>query len=120
MKILYFGNPYIKEDSLAIKVAEKLIPLFPNLKFQYIKDTFQLMDLDFTDTLLLDVADNIQKVNIVDAKDIKSRALSSLHDFDLSFFLNMTGQKISIIVIPQDYDENTAFNDVREIITNIG
>ena len=57
MKIFYFGNPYIEEDSLAIKVVEEIKMDFKDVDFVYIKDTFQLMDIDFSNSLIIDVAD---------------------------------------------------------------
>jgi Ni,Fe-hydrogenase maturation factor len=116
MKIIYFGNPYIKEDSLAIKVVEKLKISLPNFEFLYIKDTFQLLDLEYKDCLLLDVAENIDQVKIVDVDKIKTRTLSSLHDFDLGFFLNLSAIKVKIIVIPLNYNLDKSVNEVEELL----
>jgi Ni,Fe-hydrogenase maturation factor len=116
MKIFYFGNPFIKEDSLAVKVAEKLKPIFKNVEFEYIKDTFQLLDTNFKDSLMIDVFDNIKEVSIISSNNIKSRGLSSTHDFDLGFFLKLTNQKANIIGIPKSYDETKALEEVKKII----
>ena len=116
-KVLYFGNPYIQEDNLVIKIIEKLDKI-PNIKFFYVKNVFQLVDMDFKNTVILDVADNIKKTILLGTKDIKKIKRTTAHDFDLGFFLRLTKQKVKIIAIPKEYDENKAIEEVTKLLEN--
>lgn len=115
-KLFYFGNPYIEEDNLAIKIIKRLKKEFNNIEFKHIENTFQLVDLDFENSLLLDVVQGLKEIKILDVKDIKNSSLQTAHDFDLGFFLNLTEKKVKIIGIPQFYEENLAFNKVKSIL----
>jgi Ni,Fe-hydrogenase maturation factor len=117
IKVFYFGNPHIDEDSLAIRVAEKLKKTLPDIEFINIKDTFELMDIDLTSSIILDVVHSLKEVSLLRSDDIKSSGASTTHDFDLGFFLKLTNQKAKIIGLPQQYDENRAAEKVRELIT---
>lgn len=116
LKVLYFGNPFIKEDSLAVNVAKKLKKEFPKIEFIHIESTFQLMDLNIGSSLLLDVADSIRRVSLINTSRLIDPMVSTTHDFDLGFFLNLTGKSTNIIAIPKGYSETDALNEVREII----
>ena len=118
IKLLYFGNPYIEKDNLAIKTAEKLKKEFPEINFLHVQDTFQLLDLDLSDAILLDVVQSIKEVSVINQNEITSGRISTTHDFDLGFFLKLTNKKIKIIGIPQFYDENLAFDKVKSILEN--
>ncbi|MBS3088454.1 hypothetical protein J4402_01605 [Candidatus Pacearchaeota archaeon] len=118
-KVLYFGNPYIKEDSLAIKVAEKLKKEFLGIEFLYVQDTFQLIDMDLSNSILLDVVQSIKDVSLINQDNIISSRISTTHDFDLGFFLKLTNKKVKIIGIPQFYDEEKAVDKVKAILQNL-
>lgn len=116
-KIFYFGNPYIKEDSLAIKVVDKIKRDFKEIEFVYVKDTFQLMDIDFTNSLLIDVSSSGKKVELIDSSKVVSTERTTTHDFDIGFYLKLTGKTAKIIVIPKNYDIDKACNEVKTLIT---
>jgi Ni,Fe-hydrogenase maturation factor len=116
--IYYFGNPYIGEDSLAIKVAEAIKSHFPKLEFKHISSTFELIDLDLSNALLLDVAD-VPKTLLVNTEKIIPPALSSTHDFDLGFFLKLENKNANIIVIPKNYNQEKAIEEVKEILNSL-
>ncbi len=115
-KVFYFGNPYIEEDNLAIRVAEKLKKEFPEINFLHIQDTFQLIDMDLSGSILLDVVQSIKDVCLISQNDITSSRISTTHDFDLGFFLKLTDKKVKIIGIPQFYDEEKAVNKIKSIL----
>lgn len=115
--IYYFGNPYIAEDNLAIKVAKSIEKYFPKIEFKHISSTFDLIDLDLSDSLLLDVAD-IPKVALIDSSKALPGGFSSAHDFDIGFVLTITQKPTKIIAIPKNYDRDKAIEEVREIISS--
>ncbi len=117
-KILYFGNPHIQEDNLAIKVCQELGKYlkFKNIIFEKIENTFQLIEQNLKNVIIVDVVKGLRKVQEVKVGDLKQDNISSLHDFDLSFFLKLLAKNIKIIGIPQNYDFQKAVNEVKEII----
>ena len=118
-RIYYFGNKYVKDDSLAINVAEKLMTEMKKIEFVYVKDTFQLIDLDLKDALILDVADSITKVTLMSSDNVKSRGISTTHDFDLGFFLKLNDKKADIVAIPVNYGKEKAVTEAKSIILSL-
>ncbi len=119
-KILVFGNPYLKGDNLAIRVAKKLkIKDFELVKCSNPDD---LLNHDLNTSIILDVAKGIEQVTLFDDIDsLEFSVIFSLHDFDLSYFLKLlkeTGklEKVNIIGIPQMYDEESAVAEVKKLV----
>jgi len=119
-KILVFGNPYLKEDNMAIRVARKLdIKNFFMVKCSNPDD---LLNHDLVTSVILDVAKGIEQVTLFDDVDsLEFSVIFSLHDFDLSYFLKLlkeTGklEKVNIIGIPQVYDEESAVAEVTKLV----
>ncbi len=115
-KVFYFGNPYIKEDSLAIKIAEKIKNDFPELDFKHIQNTFELIDEDLSNSLILDVANSVEKVTLLGTENLNYSSLSTTHDFDLGFFLKLTDRKANIIAIPLNSSIETSIAEVKKAI----
>ncbi len=98
-----FGNEYLEQDSFALAVAKK----FEN-KFQVVHCTSpeQLMNAK-GEIIILDVVKGAKNpVIITDVEQLKTRKLTSLHDFDVGFFLNLLrnagmAKKIKIIGLPE-------------------
>lgn len=119
-KILVFGNPYLEEDNLAVKVSKRL-----SLKESTIIHCTRPDDLlnhDLKNAVILDVAKGIDEITVFDDIDsLEFSVIFSLHDFDLSFFLKLlkeTGklERVRIIGIPHDYDEEKAVQEVKELV----
>jgi len=119
-KILVFGNPYLKEDNLAVKVGKKL-----NIKgFEVVlcSKPDELLNHDLNNSVILDVAKGIETVTLFDDVDsLEFSVIFSLHDFDLSYFLKLlkeTGklERVNIIGIPQMYDEERAAAEVLKLV----
>ena len=120
-KILVFGNPYLKEDNLALRVANRLkIKDFELVKCSNPDD---LLNHNLNTSIILDVAKGIEQVTLFDDIDsLEFSVIFSLHDFDLSYFLKLlkeTGklEKVNIIGIPDSYDEEKAVNEVKRLLT---
>lgn len=119
-KILVFGNPYLKEDNLAVKIGEQI-----NLKGFKIVNCSKPDDLlnhDINKSIILDVAKGIDQITLFDDIDsLEFSVIFSLHDFDLGYFLKLlkeTGklEKANIIGIPVGYDEEKAAKEVKHLI----
>lgn len=117
-KILYFGNPYLKEDNLAVLVCRKLKKEL-NIDFEEVKDTFQLIGKNQDNSIIIDVVQGIKKVQIIDSETLQRGNITSLHDFDLSFFLSLLKLKPRILGIPQNYNEEKAIEETRCLIPTL-
>lgn len=105
MKNIYvFGNPYLEQDNLGLEVAKWLPPQFQP---KYCKSPDDLLQATESELVILDVVRNIDKpILISKIEDLKTRKLTSLHDFDVGFFLHLMQQTglakhIKIIGVPQ-------------------
>ena len=116
MKVFYFGNPFLENDNLAVKVCRKLEQENKNIEFEHISDTFQLIDKNLNESVLVDVVHGIKKVEFVDSSSLKQGKISSLHDFDLGFFIKLKKASPRIIGIPPAYSEELALKEVRSLL----
>ncbi len=116
MKILYFGNKFLEQDNLAVKICERLKQEMQNIEFKEIKNTFQLIDEDLEDFILIDVVQDLKDVKWINVDDLKVDKISTIHDFDLGFFLKLKNKDVKILGIPQDGCFDRILNGVRKII----
>jgi len=119
-KILVFGNPYLKEDNLAVKVGKRL--KLKGFEIVYCSNPDDLLNHNLKNSFILDVAKGIKKVTLFDDIDsFEFSSIFSLHDFDLGYFLKLLKEagkleKVSIIGIPINYGEEKAVNEVKHLI----
>jgi Ni,Fe-hydrogenase maturation factor len=121
MKIVYvFGNLLVKEDSLPLKLIDKLRNEFPSLKFREF-DTVE--DLEIEGELnIIDTVKGIKKVELMENIDkIITNKIYSMHDFDLGYNLKLLKkmkmiEKIRIFGIPNKISETEAFEQLRKLI----
>ena len=118
MKTVYvFGNPYLEDDNLALKVAKKLSNI---VDFVPCKSPDDLLSVKEEELILLDVVRDIKEPIIIERiEQIKTRKIISLHDFDVGFFLTLmhnTGwaKKIKIIGLPQQGNPEEISEEVKE------
>ncbi len=104
MKIYVFGNPLLREDRTAIKIARKLAKKFPEIEF---KEFDVVEDLEEGNTLyLMDVVKGLEEVKIIENFDsIETKKIFSLHDYDLSYEIKLLKKigkikKVFLIGIP--------------------
>jgi Ni,Fe-hydrogenase maturation factor len=122
-KILIFGNPYLKDDNLAVKVGKKLGT--EGYKVVFCSSPDDLLNHNLDSSVILDVAKGIDKLTLFDDIDsLEFSVIFSLHDFDLSYFLKLlkaTGKlkKANIIGIPQGYSDKKAISELKELITRV-
>ncbi|MEM5872518.1 MAG: hypothetical protein QXD55_01520 [Candidatus Aenigmatarchaeota archaeon] len=124
MKTIYvFGNPLIKEDSLPLKLVEKLKKEFPNIVF---KEFDAVEDLDFENELnIIDAVQGIKKVELIEDLDkILTKKIYSLHDFDLGYNLKLLKKmkminKVRIFGVPMKINETKAFLELCNLIKKL-
>ena len=123
MKILVFGNPLLKQDSLPIKLLPKLKQLYPEIEFKEIDPTEDLENQGRRLTIL-DTIQDIDKVTIIESIDqLHTNKIYSMHDFDLALNLKLLKKlniidSVKIIGIPMNILENEALKDIKKIFTS--
>ncbi|MEM3606996.1 MAG: hypothetical protein QXK49_02055 [Candidatus Aenigmatarchaeota archaeon] len=121
MKTIYvFGNPLIKEDSLPLKLVDKLKKEFPNIVF---KEFDAVEDLDFENELnIIDAVQGIKKVELIEDLDkILTKKIYSMHDFDLGYNLKLLKKmkminKVRIFGVPLKINEKKALEQLCKIL----
>jgi len=122
-KILVFGNFYLKEDNLAVRIGKKLH--LKGFKVVHCSKPDELLNHDLGHSVILDVAKGIDAVTLFDDIDsLEFSVIFSLHDFDLGYFLKLlkeTGklEKTNIIGVPLGYDEKKAITQVKALIRGV-
>jgi Ni,Fe-hydrogenase maturation factor len=116
-KIFVFGNPLVKEDSIALLAAKELEKKFSNFEFEQIESLNDLPEIP-KELVILDCAEGIEKIEILhDLKKLRGEKKVSLHDFDLATELlllekigKLKGKKICVIAIPKKMPLKKAVN----------
>ncbi|MEM2918153.1 MAG: hypothetical protein QXY62_01455 [Candidatus Altiarchaeota archaeon] len=105
MKVFCFGNEFLREDSLAKKISSELkIPGVEFVNCNSVEEIFQYANKG--EILIMDVANVKKPLILQDIEKIESKRISTLHDFDLGFFLKLMKKlnnkfNVKIICIPK-------------------
>lgn len=116
-KIYVFGNPYLENDNFAHKVAGKL----KNIQVVPCRGPEELIG-EKEELLIIDVVNGINKPLVIKSiEQLKARKLTSLHDFDVGFFLHLLNKvgavkRIKIIGVPEKGDSKKIAKKVEEWI----
>lgn len=122
-KILVFGNPLIKEDSLALKVMEQLKIKVQDVEFEAVESLDEAEEMK--DLYIMDVASGLEKVEVLQDLDLLNvKHPISGHDFDLAMELKMRKKvgrigKVVIVAIPSGYKIGKAVEEVEKLIPKI-
>lgn len=124
MKTIYvFGNPWVREDSLPLKLIDKLKNKFPSLQFKEF-DTVEDLEID-KELNIIDTVKGIKKVELIEDIDkIITGKIYSLHDFDLGYNLKLLKKmkiidKVRVFGIPIKMNEKKAFLELCKLIVMI-
>ena len=106
-KVLYFGNETMPSDRAAIEAVNRIEHSLPGIDFIHCNSPDEIVRYGNEDFFVLDVAKNVDGLLVFDDPDkIKERKISSLHDFDLGFFLKllkkMRDRTFRVIAIPPE------------------
>lgn len=120
MKILVFGNPLVKEDSLPLKLLPELKKNFPSITFKEF-DTVEDLQNEGRNLTILDAVKGIRNVCLLKFNSIKLDKVYSLHDFDLGYNLMLLKKlnlidTVTIIAVPMNIDKKKALNQVHLIL----
>ena len=121
--IYVFGNPLIKEDSMPLKLIDKLRKEFPSLLFKEF-DTVEDLDLE-KELNIIDTVKGIKKVELIEDIDkIVTDKIYSMHDFDLGYNLKLLKkmkmiEKVRIFGIPSNMKEKEAMKELCDVIKSI-
>ncbi|MBS1266163.1 MAG: hypothetical protein MAG795_00128 [Candidatus Woesearchaeota archaeon] len=118
--ILCFGNPHLKQDSLAITLAKKL--KIEGFKFKICIRPEELLENTGKEILIMDVVKGINKVKLItDIDQFRLNKIITLHDMDLGFYLKLlkqTGQieEVKVIGLPQKAEQTKAKQQIKELL----
>ncbi len=121
--IYVFGNPLVKEDSMPLKLIDKLRKEFPSLLFKEF-DTVEDLDLE-KELNIIDTVKGIKKVELIEDIDkIITDKIYSMHDFDLGYNLKLLKKmkmidKVRIFGIPSNMKEKEAMKELCDVIKSI-
>ena len=117
--VFVFGNPLVKEDSIALKVAKELGN--KGIEFREIQSLSDLENIP-EELTILDCAEGIEKITVLtDLKNLEGKKKVSLHDFDLGtelLLLNKIGRikKVKLFLIPRNYSLEKAVRELETIL----
>ncbi|MEM4259737.1 MAG: hypothetical protein QXG00_00715 [Candidatus Woesearchaeota archaeon] len=124
--ILCFGNKYLEKDNIALKVSDMLKKEGRLKDFEFIEcagseELFNYLDKNF---FVLDAVEGINKVMYINDKFLSNKINVSVHDFDLGFFIRLIRkigrkERIPIIGIPLNYDNEMAKQEVIKILNSL-
>jgi Ni,Fe-hydrogenase maturation factor len=120
-KVFVFGNPLVKEDSIALRAGRELRKTRKELVFKEIESLDELEEIP-EELLVLDCAEGIEKVTVVsDLKLIEERKVIGSHDFDLGAELMLYKKlgkikKVKLLLIPRDYGLEEAVRELNTIL----
>lgn len=89
MRIYVFGNPYLKADSLPLKILTDLEQAFPQIKFEVVDPNENFPPEREKDLIILDTVKGIKKPKIFGLNDLQEiqKSPNSPHDYDLGMHL---------------------------------
>ena len=123
-KILVFGNPLVRNDSLPLSILPALRKEFPSIDFREL-DGIDDIQNEGRSLVILDSAEGIEEpVIIKDARLIESGKKYSVHDFDLGQNIRLlcrigSIEDVTIICIPRIMDRKDALEKTSRLIRSI-
>jgi Ni,Fe-hydrogenase maturation factor len=118
MKVLVFGNPFLENDSLPLKILPKLAEKFPGIEFKEIDPTEDLENQGRNLTIL-DTVEGIEKVMEINSiEQLHTNKVYTMHDFDLAYNLKLLKKigkidSVRIIGVPMLISEEDAMDQIQ-------
>lgn len=120
-KVLVFGNPMVKQDSMPLRLLDRLRERFPELEFKEF-DPSENLEKEGRDLNIIDAVEDISKVTLITNIDkIKTSKIYSMHDFDLGYSLKLLKKlnyldSAKIFGVPMKISEKKALEQLSELI----
>ncbi|MEW6721863.1 MAG: hypothetical protein AB1324_01225 [Candidatus Micrarchaeota archaeon] len=124
MKVLVFGNPLVRKDSISLRILPKLREAFPDVEFKEF-DAAENLESEGKDLVILDAAEGIREVSLIeDIGSLSSGKIYSMHDFDLAITLKLLMklgrlQRVRIIAIPCSFSAAKALAGARRLLSSL-
>jgi Ni,Fe-hydrogenase maturation factor len=124
MKILVFGNPLVKSDSLPLELLPALRQAFPSIEFKEF-DAVEDLEDEGESLVILDSVHGIEKVKLFDEIDsFEDSPRYSLHDFDLLSYLKLLKkigsiESVTIIGVPEKGNKKKVMDEISEAIRRL-
>lgn len=125
MKTVYcIGNPALPGDRLALELADEF--RLDGFEFVKVRSPEELFEKESGELIIMDTAKGIDEVTIFsDLSKLKSANMISLHDFDLSYFLQLmekmgTLPKLTIIALPMGKGKEEIRPALTEVLRSLG
>ena len=121
-KILLFGNPMLKEDSLPLKLMPRLIKKLPQVEFKEF-DPNDNLENEGRSLNIIDCVQKIKKVTLITEIDrIETSKIYTMHDFDLGYNLKLLKKmdyldEVRIFGVPMRMKEDEAFKQLVKLIS---
>ncbi|MEM4268354.1 MAG: hypothetical protein QXK37_06015 [Candidatus Woesearchaeota archaeon] len=126
MDVFVFGSTHVPGDDFAIQIAKDIEKEFEhNKQYNFIYCTEPMTLLNHDEIVIMDVIKGISKVRLInDISILKERKISTLHDFDLGYFLKIAKnvemiKDVKIIGIPTCGDIKEIKEDVKNAIASL-
>lgn len=123
VKILVFGNPMLKDDSLPVRLIGKLRKRFPDVEFKEFDPNENLED-EGRDLRIIDAVEGINRVTLItDIGSLKTGTVYSMHDFDLGYSLKLLKKlhyidTVKIFGVPMRISESEALKQLETLIAS--
>jgi Ni,Fe-hydrogenase maturation factor len=122
-KILVFGNPLVREDSLPLQLLPLLHKEFPSIEFKEF-DSAEELERESPVVWIIDSVKGIKKVELIEDLErieLQPRTPFSLHDFDLAHSLKLLKKlgllkEAKIFGVPVSYPKKKAFAELKKLI----
>lgn len=124
IKILVFGNPMLREDSLPLKLIDDLKRDFKEIEFREF-DPNENLEEEGRDLTIIDTVEGIDKVTLITSIDrIKRERIYSMHDYDLGYNLKLLKKmgyidSVRILGVPMKIRKHDALRQLRALISSL-
>jgi Ni,Fe-hydrogenase maturation factor len=126
MNCYVFGNSLIEEDSLPLKIMDRLQLIFPEIKFVTVDPNEDFPPKNEKKLLIIDTIINIKKPSIFvidDLEKVKKTPVSP-HDYDLLFHLFLAKklnkiESAQIIGLPTKINQDEAIEQTSILLKKI-
>ena len=121
MKVLVFGNPFLENDSLPLRLLSKLRERFSDIEFKEVDPT-EGLESEGRDLVIIDSVEGIDEVVEIDSIGrLHTNRVCSMHDFDLAYNLKLLKKvgkidSVRIIGVPMGIGEDEALNQIQSIL----
>jgi len=125
MKVSVFGNPDLKEDSLAVKLVPELKIEFPGVEFKVEDPVEGLKPPKNGLWVILDVAEGVDKIRVFEDIDkLVDERRVSLHDYDVGMELKLLKKlgkikKLKIVAVPMEMKKSRALKEIKDVLLTI-